>query len=498
MQQRGALVPKLVPMEGASSFVHVQRASIIAIGSCACVTCWKSTRILKRNDMIRFVLLPIAVYKGLEAVPKTSFMCLYEKACEHYDAFSKIIEEKIDSAEWGTRSVMLRQELQRTREFVERFGRMSIEPPTPGDASLIKSVEAYFVMTLREDLLPKFKRLQSTFEIVRASNEDTVQQQQHHDDEVQLGAGPTLSPQETSMAALASSSLLPRPSSSSSSSSSSSAAAAAAAISLPPRISSSAAAAAATTAISTPAAAAAAATSVPQFNPPPKDPKADRTLLSDLFGKRKSSLPSYTPSFAPSNRGRLTGPKPFNIKNFGAAAKVVEVEEVEQAGSGMVQTVAASQPTTMPAYLELRALKGYADGFVEFLGSEGQFTADEFVQWCACDECPSPLQDPSHALAVGAAIVGQSFFEAVEGGHALKKFDDKSDSVWYFTGKWLGTPVHWAHTAVVADSASEELPSSPDVNPAPFLLLSSPTQRIRDALSLLPSPAKSASSIDVS
>jgi hypothetical protein len=114
------------------------------------------------------------------------------------------------------------------------------------------------------------------------------------------------------------------------------------------------------------------------------------------------------------------------------------------------------------------------------------------VQWCACEECSAPLSDASHALAVGAAIAGQGFFNAVDAGDKIMIFGDKSDLVWYFTGKWAGTPVQWSPPA--SDEADSFLSDS---TPAPVSLMSSPARRIQQSLALNLSPAKSVSSLDV-
>jgi hypothetical protein len=153
--------------------------------------------------------------------------------------------------------------------------------------------------------------------------------------------------------------------------------------------------------------------------------------------------------------------------------------------------------TKMPEYLQLGVLKQYADGFEAFLGSEGQFTAEEFVQWCGSDECLPSLQDSSHALAVGIAIVGQNFFEMVDGGNRLKIFDDKSDAVWRFTGQWAGNPVQWLPECPSTAKLDEPLPLSPSLKSVEAPLPSSPAQRMQSLFMLDPSPAKSAMSLDV-
>ena len=86
------------------------------------------------NNMNRLVLLPIVVKKGLEAAKSSPLLKCYQEALNQKETFSKLIEklERSFSAEWDVESGNLRQHLQRSREFVERFGRMSTEPQAAG------------------------------------------------------------------------------------------------------------------------------------------------------------------------------------------------------------------------------------------------------------------------------------------------------------------------------------------------------------------------------
>jgi hypothetical protein len=442
------------------------------------------------NKFNSVLLLPIAVKKGIEASKKAPLISMYRDACEQKESFSKLIEivEQSAASAWTTHAGALRHALQRFREFVELIGRMSNESKSPGDVRLMKSMEAYFANCLREDLLPRFKRLQSQHDGVRASQEESAaqeqqqqqqqqkqQQQQHQDDEVHSDLGhfhievldhaaegnsanavdeahETPSSQEASMCATSPSSSL----------------------------------------LTAGGAAVTASTALPKSKPPPNLPKADRAHLFNVFGKL--SLPSTRASLATNYGTRMPGS--WNLKNV-QRRDIVDGEETARSQSATVQRAEESQ-ITMPAYLELGALKIYADEFAACFDSEFQFTAQDFLYWCACDECSSPLQDPSHALAVGAAIVGQSFFEAVDAGSSSKNFDDSSDVLWHITGKWAGTPVQWARPTLAPQRYDDQPSSPPDQYSAPVSLLSSPGQRIEYSLSLTPSPPNASSSLDVS
>ena len=421
------------------------------------------------NNCTRHVLLPIAVKKGVEGVKKAPVYCMYHKACEQRDALSNMLSssQKCSAAEWAAVSDALRLQLHWARETVERLAQMSKETRGGGEGALVKSMELHFSAILRDEFLPRFKQLQAKFDGVRASEEEfqqqQQQQQQQHDDEAQLDCKPLpvqsvddvadtnsgAAEEEERQAAKTAEGSDPSPS-----------------------------AAAAATA----AAAAAAAAANPK--PASKPLKAELTALFSMFGK--ASRPDAPP--AQSYGGRNAGS--FNTRNLQGKVSL-GAEEGERWTSGASSRRAASR-ATMPEYLELRVLKGYADGFEAFLGSEGQFTAEEFVQWCACEECSAPLSDASHALAVGAAIAGQGFFKAVDAGDKIMIFGDKSDLVWYFTGKWAGTPVQWSPPA--SDEADSFLSDS---TPAPVSLMSSPARRIQQSLALNLSPAKSVSSLDV-
>jgi hypothetical protein len=154
----------------------------------------------------------------------------------------------------------------------------------------------------------------------------------------------------------------------------------------------------------------------------------------------------------------------------------------------------------IPDYLELSVLKRCADGFESFLGSDGQFTAEEFVQWCTCEACPYPLKDHAHAIAVGMAIVGQNCFDCVDAvveGNRAKSFDVQSGIVWHFTGKWAGTPVQCTPAASTTTASHKTDSFSAEVNQNPVLISSSPTLQAHNILSPIPSPAKSSLSLDV-
>ena len=439
----------------------------------------------------RYVLLPIAVKKSIELVEASPLCRLYHTASELKANFTNMLaaSETGDAAMWDEASDTLRQQLQRSRDILDLVGKMSKQPQHSAQAPLLRSMEMYFAASLREDLLPRFKRLQTKFDGARASAEEIrqqqqqAQQQQQDDDDDQLdGASPHVQVADAAAEGSAAADAIDQPPSSCKEASDSVAS----------------------------ATAQTAAAAAPKPKPTPNPSKADLTSLFNIF---KFSRPSArAPPAQQKYGGRVAGS--FNTKNL-QGRSVMDSEDggrngggcdakmPERLESGDFQSRAdgfeggGSLEAKIPEHLELGVLKRYADGFEAFLGSEGQFTAEEFVQWCGCDECASPLEDASNALAVGAAIAGQNFFEMVEGGSRLKIFDDKSDAVWYFTGKWAGTPVQWTPAPSTSAKLDEVRSLSPDLYPVATPALSSPTRRIQSMLASDPSPAKSTVSLDV-
>jgi hypothetical protein len=417
---------------------------------------------------------------------------LYRTAFELKESFTGMIAacELGDASVWDSSADTLRQQQQRSRDIVDLVGKMSKQQQHAAYAALLKSMEMHFASILRDDLQPRLKRLQIKFDGAKASAEELrqqqqQQQQQQQDDDEHLDDR-SLSVQVVDNSALENAAShndhedLNLPSKSKEALDS-----------------------------NAPAATQAASDAAPKAKPAALPSKADLTSLFGIFGK--FSRPNSRAPLAQNYGGRAAGS--FNARNL-TGRRAVDADcagsiggrcdaearaNLDQHAAGLKRD--SSLDTKMPEYLEIGVLKSYADGFEAFLGREGQFTASEFVQWCSCDECPLPLQDPAHALAVGVAIVGQTFFEMVEGGSGLKVFDENSDSVWCFTGKWAATPVQWS--PATAPSVAVEPPHLllPCEDGTVSPVQSSPARRVHNSVQnlvhLCDSPAKAAASPDV-